>query len=128
MMAQYLAVAAGGAIGAVTRFTCVRAVTALAGPAFPYGTLSVNVLGSLVAGVLYVRLVEQGAASAPWLGLLIVGFLGAFTTFSAFSVETLRLFEDISIYAALTNILLNVSLCLVACGSGLWLTRQFFSA
>lgn len=123
-MTQWLAVAAGGALGALCRYGSVRLMTAWFGPAFPYGTLAVNVAGSFVAGVLYVRLVEQGSVAAPVLGLLIVGFLGAFTTFSAFSVESLRLFEDVSIYAALLNIGLNVSLSLVACGSGLWLSRQ----
>jgi len=127
-MMQWLAVAAGGALGALGRYASVRAVTAWLGPGFPYGTLTVNVIGSFIAGVLYVRLVEQGGVAAPVLGLMIVGFLGAFTTFSAFSVETLRLFEDVSIYSALLNIALNVSLCLVACGAGLWLARQALSA
>lgn len=129
-MMQWLVVAGGGAIGAVARFAVVRMSTALFGPSFPLGTLIVNVLGSLVAGVLFVRLTELvGESADPTLrSLLVVGFLGAFTTFSAFSVDTLQLLEKTGIAAAGWNIALNVVLCLAACALGLWLGRNYFGA
>ncbi len=122
-MTQWLAVAAGGALGAVARFAVARGMTAWLGPGFPFGTLSVNVLGSFAAALLYVRLVEQDGGTG-WRALLIVGFLGAFTTFSAFSVETLRLLEDVGPGSAALNVALNLLLCLGACAAGLWLGRQ----
>ncbi|SFF40429.1 camphor resistance protein CrcB [Fontimonas thermophila] len=126
-MMQWLAVALGGALGALARFGIVRLLTAWFGPAFPLGTLTVNVAGSLAAGLLYVRLVEQGATDGVLCALLIVGFLGAFTTFSAFSVETLRLLEDVGLGAAALNVALNLVLCLAACGLGLWIGRAYFA-
>ncbi|MEW6168597.1 MAG: fluoride efflux transporter CrcB [Pseudomonadota bacterium] len=126
-MTQWLAVAAGGALGAVARFAVVRMSTALLGPAFPFGTLLVNVLGSFAAALLYVRLIEQGVADGTLRALLIVGFLGAFTTFSAFSVETLRLIEDVGPGSALLNVLLNLLLCFGACAIGLWIGREYGS-
>lgn len=126
-MTHWLAVALGGALGALARFGLVRAMTAWFGPAFPLGTLAVNVAGSLAAGLLYVRLVEQGAGDGALRALLIVGFLGAFTTFSAFSVETLRLLEDFGPGAAALNAALNVVLCLAACGLGLWIGREYLA-
>ncbi|MFP5304586.1 MAG: fluoride efflux transporter CrcB [Gammaproteobacteria bacterium] len=127
-MTQWLAVAVGGALGAVARFAVARVSTTLLGPAFPFGTLLVNVLGSFVAGLLYVRLIEQGIADGGLRALLIVGFLGAFTTFSAFSVETLRLLEDVGLGSALLNVALNLLLCLGACMVGLSIGRAYGSA
>jgi len=127
---QWLVIAGGGALGAMARFGVVRLSAAMFGPGFPLGTLIVNVLGSLVAGVLYVRLVEAstGGADGMLRSLLVVGFLGAFTTFSAFSVDTLQLLEKTGAAAAGWNVLLNVVLCLGACAMGFWIGRQIFTA
>lgn len=121
----WLAVALGGALGAVARYGSVRLLAAWFGPAFPYGTLAVNVLGSGLAGWLFVRLVEAGGGTDSLRALLIVGFLGAFTTFSAFSVETLRLFDAGSPGLAALNVVLNLMLCLVAAAAGIALARAF---
>lgn len=121
----WLAVAAGGALGALARYGSVRLMTAWLGPAFPYGTLAVNVLGSGIAGWLFVRLVESGGGSESLRALLIVGFLGAFTTFSAFSVETLRLFDTGQSGLAALNMIANLLLCLVAAALGIALARAF---
>ncbi len=129
-MLQWLVVAGGGALGAMARFGVVRLSTALFGPAFPLGTLIVNVVGSLIAGILFVRLTEMGSGALDntLRSLLAIGFLGAFTTFSAFSVETLQLLEKTGVAAAGWNIVLNLALCLGACAAGLWMGRQIFAA
>lgn len=124
-MQMILMVAVGGALGSVLRYLFVRAANQLLGPEFPYGTLGVNVVGGLVAGTLYVLLVERYASPQEWRALLLIGVMGGFTTFSAFSIDTLKLLEQSGLSMAAVNVLLNVALSLVACGIGLWLTRQW---
>ena len=124
MMRQLVLIACGGALGALLRFGLSNGVAAVLGRAFPYGTLLVNVLGSLGIGMLYVLLTERVVAGADWRALLVVGLLGAFTTFSTFSIETLNLLELGLVGRAMANVLLNVALCLAACWLGLTLMRQ----
>jgi CrcB protein len=124
-MQMILVVAIGGALGSVMRYLFVNLATEMWGSDFPYGTLGVNVIGGLVAGALYVLLIERYAPAPEWRGLLMVGVLGGFTTFSAFSVDTLKLLEQSGVLMASTNILSNVVLSLMACGTGLWLARQW---
>lgn len=124
-MNHWVAVAVGGAIGAMARFGAVRLLTQWFGATFPYGTLAVNVSGSLIVGMLYVVLVERVGVAEEWRSLLIVGVLGGFTTFSAFSLETIRLLESGGLLSALSNVLLNVVLCLSCCALGLYLARQY---
>ena len=81
-MKQILAIAIGGAAGAVLRYWTSTGIYALVGRTFPYGTLVVNVAGSLLMGFLYVLLVERLALSVEWRAALLIGVLGAFTTFS----------------------------------------------
>ncbi len=123
-MNQLLAIASGGALGALIRYWVSGGVYTLLGRGFPYGTLVVNVLGSLVMGFLYVLLLERVVASPEWRGALLVGFLGAFTTFSTFSIETLNLLEQAELFKAGLNILVSVTACLLACWIGLILGRQ----
>lgn len=118
------AVALGGALGSVCRHLMAKGVTAVAPVVLPFGTLAVNVLGSIVAGALYGLLVERWAADLQWRALLMTGFLGGFTTFSAFSLETVRLLETGRPLAAGSNIALNLVLCLAGCLLGLWLARR----
>jgi len=121
---QLLAIAGGGALGAVLRFAMSSAIYRILGREFPYGTLAVNVLGSLLMGFLFVVLVERLALSAEWRAALLIGLLGAFTTFSTFSFETLALFESGQLFKAFLNIILSVCLCLAATWLGLSLGRQ----
>jgi len=93
MMHEWLAVAVGGALGALARWQLAGIVQRALGGAFPWGTLVVNALGSFLLGFLFVWLLERSASESLRL-LLTVGFLGAFTTFSTFSLETVRLFEE----------------------------------
>jgi CrcB protein len=122
-MTNILCIAAGGAAGALARYWTARGVHLLLGSTFPWGTLIVNVSGSLVIGVLYVVMVERGSAPPEWHAALVVGFLGAYTTFSSFSMETLRLVEAGQYLAAALNVLGSVLLCLLACGAGLHVGR-----
>jgi len=120
---QILAIAAGGAIGAVMRFLVSNAVHQAAGRAFPYGTLTVNVVGSLLIGLLYVMFHERMDVSTYWRALLMIGVMGAFTTFSTFSLETLELLEKGALLKAGLNIALNVGMCVLAAWIGVLIAR-----
>ncbi len=124
VMGQALAIAAGGALGALLRFWGANWVYSLLGRAFPYGTLAVNVLGSLVMGFCYIWLVERSTLGPEWRALVMVGLLGAFTTFSTFSIETINLLEGGEVSKALLNMLLSVVLCVFAAWLGLVAGRQ----
>ena len=123
-MLQLLAIAGGGALGAVFRFGISNGIYRLLGRDFPYGTLAVNVIGSLLMGVLFTLLVERMDVSAEWRAGVLVGLLGAFTTFSTFSFETLALFDAGAPLKALLNIIASVVLCLAATWFGMILGRQ----
>ena len=96
---------------------------ALLGRGFPYGTLVVNVLGSFTVGFLFVLFLERMALSGEWRAGILVGVLGAFTTFSTFSIETLNLLEDGAHLKASLNVVLSVTLCLAGAWFGLLLGR-----
>ena len=123
-MSQVLVIAGGGALGAVLRYWVSTAVYAMAGRDFPYGTLAVNVLGSLAMGFLYIWLLERTLEGAGMRAFLLIGLLGAFTTFSTFSIETLMLMEGGHYVRALANTLVSVVLCVTAAGAGVILARQ----
>jgi CrcB protein len=119
-----IAIAVGGAAGALFRFWVSSGVYHLLGRGFPFGTLAVNVLGSLVMGFLYVLFLERMSASPELRAALLIGFLGAFTTFSTFSIETLNLLEQAELVKAGLNMLLSVGACILACWFGLIIGRQ----
>lgn len=121
---QALAIAAGGAVGALLRFWVSNGIYTLLGRTFPYGTLAVNVLGSLLMGVLYVLLVDKLILGPQWRAALLIGLLGAFTTFSTFSIETLNLLEEGEAIKALSNVLISVVLCIAAAWMGVLAGRS----
>ena len=123
-MKTLLAIAAGGAIGAVGRYLASIGIHRFADRGFPWGTLTVNVVGSLLIGLVFVWLTERSVASPLWRAFLMIGLLGGFTTFSSFSLETLNLLQEGAAFRALGNVLLSVSLCILACGLGIWAGRQ----
>lgn len=122
-MNQILAIAAGGAIGALMRFWVSSGIYTLLGRDFPYGTLAVNLLGSLIMGFLSILMLER-LTSVEWRTAILIGFLGAFTTFSTFSLETLNLLNAGETHKALLNIFLSVTLCLIATWIGMVAARQ----
>ena len=123
-MNQVLAIAGGGALGALLRYWMSMGVYALAGRGFPYGTLAVNVLGSLVMGFLYIWLLERVPGGTVVRAFLLIGLLGAFTTFSTFSIETLNLMEAGQFGKAVLNMFISVVLCVAAAALGVMLARQ----
>ncbi|MEW6997174.1 fluoride efflux transporter CrcB [Colwelliaceae bacterium BS250] len=121
---MYLFVALGGAFGACFRFAISEFVLNWLGKGFPFATLMVNISGSLVMGVLY-GLIEQGTIEVVVYRTAIgIGFLGAFTTFSTFSLDTLLLLQQGEIIKAMINVLLNVGLCILAAGLGMFLVTN----
>lgn len=123
-MNQLLAIAAGGALGAVFRYGMSNGIYQWLGRDFPWGTLAVNMLGSLLMGFLYVMLFERLAASAELRAFLLIGVLGAFTTFSTFSIETLLLVENGQLLRAVMNMLSSVVVCVAAAWLGIIVARQ----
>ena len=117
-MTQLLIVGAGGAFGAIGRYWLSIWVYSLTGRAFPWGTLTVNLLGSLLMGFLSVWLLERMTLSTEVRALLMVGFLGSFTTFSTFSLETLLLLEQGAVARAGVNIAVSVITCVFAAWMG----------
>lgn len=120
---QWMSIALGGALGAVGRFWVSNLVYAWWGRGLPWGTLAVNVLGSFTMGLLGILLVERLALSAQWRGVILVGFLGAFTTFSTFSLETFYLIEQGEPVKAALNVLMSVVACLFAVWGGVMIGR-----
>ena len=121
---QALAIAAGGALGALMRYWVSTATYAWLGRGFPWGTLMVNVLGSFAMGALYVLLLDRLTSGPELRAFLLIGFLGAFTTFSTFSIETFNLIEEAQISKALLNAGGSVVVCVAAAWLGVILGRQ----
>ncbi len=121
-MGAYLAVAVGGAIGSVARFWMTGAMATLTGPRFPWGTLAINILGSFVIGLVAgFTLTPARMGMHPDLRIfLMTGICGGFTTFSAFSLQTLELIQTGDLVPAFGYILGSVALCLLAVWGG-WL-------
>lgn len=113
----------GGAIGAGARHLVGQAVLARFGPAFPWGTLSINIVGSLLMGMLVGWLARSGGGDTTRL-FVGVGILGGFTTFSSFSMEYWMLFERGQNAQAAAYVLASVIGAIAACGLGLFLMRQ----
>jgi CrcB protein len=122
-MMQILAIAAGGAVGSVLRYAVSTGVYSMLGRNFPYGTLAVNVIGSFLMGLLFVLMVERMDMSAVWRMAILVGFLGAFTTFSTFSIETVNLLQGGDFMRAFLNVTVSVAFCLAATWVGFRLGR-----
>ncbi len=122
-MQTMLLVALGAAVGANARFLLSSWAAARWGVAFPYGTLLINVLGSLGIGLVLGLLAQRPGADPAWQPLLATGFLGGFTTFSTFSFETYSLISAGQLGQAALYTAGSVALGLAAVFAGLWLAR-----
>jgi CrcB protein len=118
----YLFVAVGGALGSVFRYFIVQLSTNLLGKGFPFGTLIVNIIGSFFLGLLYSYLQHDGSANSGLRALIGIGLLGAFTTFSTFSVDTVLLIQQGELLRAGLNVFFNVAVCMVV----VWLALLIF--
>jgi fluoride exporter len=98
---QWLMIALGGALGSVARFAAVNYVTSLFNNRFPMGTFVVNIVGSFLIGVACVLLVDKTIVSAEWRLFFITGILGGFTTFSAFSLDMLQLWQAGQVFSSI---------------------------
>ncbi len=109
-----LIVAFGGALGASGRFWVREYLPSISGTEFPFSTLLVNVVGCFLSGLVYVWLETSGTSwSSEKILFFFVGFLGAFTTFSAFALDSLLLFQQQQIFKLAVNIGGNCLLCLI---------------
>ncbi len=119
-MLTYALIGLGGAIGSVLRAWLGTVMVALTGPAFPWGTIVINVLGSSVIGLFGTLTAADGRFAAPFdaRAFVMVGLCGGFTTFSSFSLQTLELARDGRPGQALGNVLLSVVLCLASVAAG----------
>lgn len=122
-MSRYLLIALGAALGANARYLVSLWAGARLGADFPYGTLLVNVSGSLALGFLLSLSVDRLQLSGDSRLLLATGFLGAYTTFSTYAVESLNMMRDAGLWRALWNVTLNNGLGLAAALAGFALAR-----
>lgn len=112
-MNQSLLISIGAGAGGVSRYWVSNAIYSLLGRTFPYGTLVVNASGSFLMGFLFVLILDRFSDMSTTLrALILIGFLGGYTTFSSFSIETLNLIENSEWVRACWNVLLNVMLCI----------------
>jgi CrcB protein len=125
-MLNILLVAVGGAVGSVCRYLTGLAMTRWIGTGFPWGTITVNIVGSFVIGLLTELIARKVSMPMETRLLLVVGFLGGFTTFSSFSLDTMALFERGESLSAFAYVAASVLLSLGAAFGGLALGRSLF--
>ncbi|MDF1644366.1 MAG: fluoride efflux transporter CrcB [Pseudomonadales bacterium] len=125
-MLQLIAIALGGAMGSVARFLTANMVATQLGTRFPYGTLMVNLVGSFLIGLTYILIVEKFKMSAEIRGLVMVGFLGAFTTFSTFSLELLDMLKSGALVGAALYLFVSVIVGVANVWLGMQLGKNLF--
>jgi len=121
-------IAAGGALGSVARYLTVSGVSKVLGTGFPYGTMIVNILGSFFMGMAVALLLDKVDGSEPsdWIPFVMTGFLGGFTTFSAFSLDAYLLLENGRLGAMMIYALMSVVVSLIALAVGITIARLAF--
>ncbi len=124
MLGHFLSVGIGGAFGAMAWYGVGLAVVRAVGHGFPVAIMTVNILGSFLMGVFVVMAAHRGLT---WMSpLVMTGFLGGFTTFSAFSLEAVTLIERGQMTSAVVYVVLSVGLSILGLILGLWLARGIF--
>lgn len=113
-MTKYLIVALGGAIGSMLRFWAGGYVSGRLGSRFPYGTFVINITASFLIGFIMTLLAERTHMNPAWRYLLVIGFLGGYSTFSSFEYETFQVFQDGEMLIAALNVALSVAVGFVA--------------
>ncbi len=126
-MKLILAIAVGGAIGAVARFQSVALLTRWFGTEFPYGTLFVNIAGSFLMGVFVELLTTKFNGSAELKAFLVVGILGAFTTFSSFALDVSTLMERGNLLPSIAYIFSSVCFSIIGLFGGIFLMRNLIT-
>ena len=122
-MKDFLAISVAAIVGGNLRFLLSRLAAREFGPIFPYGTLVINILGSLIVGFFVIWTTERVLVDPRWRLLVVVGFCGSFTTFSSYAFETMAYFEQGQWGLMLTNVLSNNLLCLGGAFAGMALAR-----
>ncbi len=122
-MRDFVIVSIGAIVGANARWVISRYAARLLGPVFPYGTLIINIAGSLIVGFFIIWTTERVLVDPRWRLLIVVGFCGAFTTFSSYAFETMAYFEQGQWALMVANVLSNNLLCLGAVLAGMALAR-----
>jgi len=123
-MATILAIAVGGGIGSVARYLLTLWCERLLGEDFPYGVFLANIIGSFAIGICFVFLLERAVLPELARSLLMVGFLGGFTTFSAFSLQTINMLQSGRWPEAMIYVFGSVLLSLFGAWAGIVLARQ----
>ncbi len=124
-----LMIALGGALGSVARYVTVSSATRLLGAGFPFGTMIVNIVGSVLMGAAVALLLDRVGGGEPsrWVPFVMTGFLGGFTTFSAFSLDGYLLLENGRLGAMMAYAIVSVVLSLVGLAVGVTVARMVLS-
>jgi CrcB protein len=122
----WLAVALGGAVGALGRYSLTQYLIPIEPKQFPWGTLTANILGSALMGLCYVLLIEKQWIAIEWRPFLMTGFLGAFTTYSTFALESFLLWQAGQIHYALSYAASSLLGCILALTASIFIATKLF--
>lgn len=111
-------IAIGGAFGACSRYLISELLVLWLGRGFPYGTLTVNIIGSFIMGTLVAAFESELISADPWKQIIGIGFLGALTTFSTFSMDNVLLMQEAAWLKLALNVVINVTLCFFVAWAG----------